>query len=136
MLNYPEIRHFKVIAMNSSCIPPGHVAQSSDHSPAIHDGMSASLQLLMHIDELQRSIPMPLNAEQIASMISEELDQHPRIEMKVTTSNLAGRLGISPRRVSIIARSIGFKVVAVRDGQRVFKTLQRGNPVQRRAFQR
>lgn len=122
--------------MNSSSILTNHSAQSASHSPAIHEGVSASLQLLIHIDELQRSMPIPLNAEQIASAISEELDQHPRIEMKITTSNLAGRLGISPRRVSVIARSIGFQVIAVRDGQRVFKTLQRGDAVQRRVAQR
>lgn len=136
MLNYPEIRHFKVIAMNSSSYLHDRPARQADQCPPILQGMSASLRLLMDIDELQRSMPMPLNAEQIASAISEELDQHPRIEMKITTSILAGRLGISPREVSKIARSMGFCVVAVRDGQRVFKTLQRGDALQRRVIQR
>lgn len=110
--------------MNPSSILHDHPAQSADHSPAIHQGMSASIQLLMLIDELQRSAPAPLNEEQITRIISDELDKYPRIEMKITTSNLAGRLGISSRRVSKIAQSIGFRVVDVRVGAHV-STLQR-----------
>lgn len=91
--------------------------------------------LLEVIDNFHRSCTK-LGANQIAEIIAGSLDTNPRVAMQQMTGMLSKELGISPRRVSIIARSIGFKVVAVRDGQRVFKTLQRGDAVQRRVAQR
>ncbi len=72
----------------------------------------------------------------MAVIIAKALDKNPRLAMQDMTGMLSEDLGISPREVSKIARSIGFHVVAVRDGQKVFKTLQRGDAVQRRLAQR
>jgi hypothetical protein len=91
--------------------------------------------LLEDIDNFHRSCVKP-GTNQIAELIAGSLDSHPRSPMQDMTGILSKDLGISPREVSKIARSIGFKVVAVRDGQRVFKTLQRGDAVQRRLAQR
>ena len=91
--------------------------------------------LLEVIDNFNRTCTK-LGAKQIAEIIAGSLDTNPRVAMQQMTGMLSKDLGISPREVSKIARSIGFHVVAVRDGQRVFKTLQRGNPMQRRVAQR
>lgn len=117
--------------------PPRLNSPTSQHEAlSIPDKQSTSAQirLLTLIDEFQRALPSQRpGADQMAEIIAKALDESPRVAMQDMTGMLSEDLGISPRMVSKVARSLGFQVVAVRAGQKVFKTLQRGNPMQRPA---
>jgi hypothetical protein len=123
--------------MNNSISLDTPIGQNEVHSIPDMQCNTPTIQLLMAIDEFQRALPPARpSVDQMAEIISRQLDESPRTPMQLMTERLAAALGISPREVSKIARSIGFDVVAVRDGQRVFKTLQRGDAVQRRLAHR
>ena len=123
--------------MNNSTSLDTPISQNEVHSIPDMQCNTAAIQLLKAIDEFQRALPPARpSVIQMAEIIARQLSECPRVAMQQMTGMLSKDLVISPREVSKIARSIGFKVVAVRDGQRVFKTLQRGDAVERRVAHR
>ena len=123
--------------MNNSTSLDTPISQNEVHSIPDMQCNTAAIQLLKAIDEFQRALPPARpSVIQMTEIIARQLSESPRAPMQDMTGMLSKDLGISPREVSKIARSMGFQVIAVRDGQRVFKTLQRGDAVQRRVAQR